>query len=276
VTRILGTDLGEVPVRDPITISALEFDVLWEHLRLAEMPLVMRVPSPGRTYTERRELASGVWQALEERGLGRQVSLDARLEHLLRLLEAPDREIDGRFGATKGVRLMVAATGDDAVFAVLSKRGLTLSETPVTGLAREALSVLPPVAPGPGESVTVRGADIEAAARVSATPEAFELALCRQGVRLRDASVLRAMVGDVRRQGQFGASARNRWGHRRRAPHVIGFFDTEAGRYLQMRQTTQDGASWSTISPADNRLLVQQLSDLLAGVVASAAEERLR
>jgi hypothetical protein len=83
------------------------------------------------------------------------------------------------------------------------------------------------------------------------------------------------MITGVRRQGQFGASARNRWGHRRRAPHVVGFFDTDAGRYLQLRAAGGDGQTWSTISPADNRLLVQQLSDLLAGVTASAAEERL-
>jgi hypothetical protein len=199
-----------------------------------------------------------------------------RLQHLLRLMENPDREIDGRFGATRGVRLLVAARGDDAVFAVLSKRGLVLSEAPVTGLAREALSVLPAVAPGFGESITVRSTTVDTAAADAATPEEFELALCRNGLRVRDAGVLRSMVTGVRRQGQFGASARNRWGHRRRASHVVGFFDTDAGRYLQLRTAGEDGQSWSTISPADNRLLVQQLSDLLAAVTASAAEERLR
>jgi hypothetical protein len=275
VTGVLGADLGATPVGEPITISALEFDVLWEHLRLAEMPLVLTVPSPGRTYTERRQLTAEVWQALEKRGLGRRLEVDARLEHLLRLLESPDQEIDGRFGATRGVRLLVAAKGDDAVFAMLSKRGLMLSEAPVTGLAREALSVLPVVGPGPGESITVRSEDLDAAAANASTPEEFELELCRQNTRLRDATILRGMVTGVRRQGQFGASARTRWGHRRRAPHVVGFFDTDAGRYLQLRAKADDGQTWSTISPADNRLLIQQLTDLLANVTRSAAEDRL-
>lgn len=274
MTGVLAVDT--TPVGEPITISAVEFDVLWEHLRLGEMPLVLQVPSPGRTYTERRQLTAEVWQALERRGLGRRLEVDARLEQLLRLLENPDREIDGRFGATRGVRLLVAATGDDAVFAVLSKRGLVLSEVAVTGLAREALSVLPVVGAGPGESITVRSANLDAAAANATTPEEFELELCRQNLRLRDAGILRAMVTGVRRQGQFGASARNRWGHRRRAPHVVGFFDTDAGRYLQLRVTAEDGQTWSTISPADNRLLTQQLSDLLAQVTATASEERLR
>jgi hypothetical protein len=276
VTGVLGVDLGASPVGEPIAITALEFDVLWEHLRLAEMPLVLRVPSPGRTYVERRQLIAEVWQALERRGLGRRLALAPRLERLLRLLENPDREIDGRFGATRGVRLLVAATGDEAVFAVLSKRGLVLSEVPVTGLAREALSVLPAVGPGPGESITVPSEDLDAAATNATTPEDFELELCRRNLRLRDASVLRTMVTGVRRQGQFGASARNRWGHRRRAPYVVGFFDTDRGRYVQLRRQAEDGQTWSTISPADNRLLTQQLTELLTDVTTSAAEERRR
>ncbi len=274
MTGVLGRERGDLPAAEPpITISALEFDVLWEHLRLAEMPLVLRVPSPGRTYTERRALVAQAWESLADRGLGRQLSVADRLAHLLRLLEYPDREIDGRFGATKGVRLLVAATGDHAVFALLAKRGLTLSEIPVTGLAREALAALPSVPAGPGESITMRADDLDAAARATSA-ESFELALCRRGLSVRDAGVLRTMLSDVRRQGQFGAAARNRWGHRRRAPHVIGFFDTVAGRYLQLRQTAPDGVAWSTISPADTRLLINQLSDLLAGITASAAEER--
>jgi hypothetical protein len=274
VTGVLGPDLGHTPAAEPIMISALEFDVLWEHLRLPDMPLVLRVPSPGRTRTERRDLVADAWQSLADRRLARRMAVDDRLLHLLHLLARPDREIDGRFGATRGVRLLVAATGDDAVFALLTKHGLTLSEIPVTGLAREALAALPPITAGPGESVTVRAADIDAAANEATSREAFELALYRRGLSARDAGALRTMFGTVRRQGQFGAAARNRWGKRRRAPHVIGFFDTDAGRYLQLRRTAADGVAWSTVSPADNRLLTAQLTDLLTEITTTAAEDR--
>lgn len=274
MTDVLGGDPGERPIGEPITISPLEFDVLWEQLRLAEMPLVLRVPSPGRTFTERRELTSQVRTSLAARGLGHGTTVDPRLAHLLRLLEKPDLAIDGRFGSTRGVRLLVAATGDDAVFAVLSKRGLVLSEAPVTGLPKQAISVLPVVAAGPGESITLRSSTLDIAATTSATPEDFELALCRHDLRLRDAGILRMMVTGIRRQGQFGASAINRWGHRRRAPHVISFFDTAGGRYLQLRTTGEDGQEWSTISPADNRLLLSQLTDLLNTVAQTAAADR--
>jgi hypothetical protein len=270
MTDVLGPSVGAAP----ITITPLEFDVLQEHLRLAEMPLVLRVPSPGRTFTERRELIAEAWAGLAARGLGRPSAVDDRLAHLMRLLAQPEREIDGRFGATKGVRLLVAATGDEAVFAVLSKRGLVLSEAPVTGLAREALSVLPVVGAGQGESITVRSAVLDAAAAETVTPEDFELALCRQNLRLRDATALRTMLTGVRRQGQFGAAARSPRGHRRRAQHVVGFFDTDGGRYLQLRAPGDDGEVWSTISPADNRLLITQLTDLLAAITSTAVNER--
>ncbi|HEX9335502.1 MAG TPA: ESX secretion-associated protein EspG, partial [Pseudonocardiaceae bacterium] len=144
----------------------------------------------------------------------------------------------------------------------------------VPGLAREALVALPQVPAGPGESITVRATDLDAAATSATDADGFEAALCRRGLPPRDASTLRRMFGNVRRQGQFGASARTRRGHRRRAPHVVGFFDTDAGRYLQLRRTTADGDAWSTISPADTRMLTAQLTDLLADITASAATER--
>jgi hypothetical protein len=264
---MLGAELDSTPPGEPIQLSALEFDVLWEYLRLGEPPLVLKVPSPGQTFTERRAMVAEVWQGLELRGLGRSVDLDPRLTHLLGLLAAPDREIDGRFSVSRGARLLVAAAGEQAVFAVLSKHGLTLEPVAPTALARQAVSVLRPKPAGPGESVTVRSTDLDAAAAEATSPEQFEAALRRRRVRPRDAELLRVMVTQVRGQGQFGAAARDRWGHRRRAPRVIGYFDTAAGRYLQTRVVAPDGVAWSTVSPADDRLLAGELSDLLATVV---------
>lgn len=275
MTAVLGKAFGSVPAGEPINLSTLEFDVLWEHLGLGEMPLVLRVPSPGRTFTERRQLIGSAWRDLERRGLGRSVEPLPTLVGMLQVLATADQEIDGRFGATRGVRLLVAAAGDNAVFAVLSKHGLTLSQIPATGLAHHALSVLPNAGAGPGASITVRSTELDEAAAEAATPAEFDLALRRRGVPARDAGILRLMVTKVQRHGQFGASARTRLGHRCRAPHVIGFVDTEAGRYIQMRRTTTDGTAWSTISPADNRLLAQRLSELLTEVAESAAQQRL-
>jgi hypothetical protein len=264
--------LGADPVIGaPVTLSTLEFDVLWEHLGLGEMPLVLTVPSPGRTRGERAVLVDRAWRSLADRGLGRPAGADPEVERLLRLLARPGREIDGRLWIRlRSLRLLIGGSGADAVFATLADDQVSVRPAAASGLAREALSVLPPGPAGPGESVTLPSADLEAAAADSATPEEFERQLLARGVRAQDAVALRTMVTKARRQGQFGASARDRWGRRVRAQRVISFFDNPKGRYLQLRRTAPSGEAWSTISPADHRLLLGQLDDLLTEVVTEA------
>ncbi|MCT2586183.1 ESX secretion-associated protein EspG [Actinophytocola gossypii] len=247
---------------DPLTISALEFDVLWEHCALDAMPLVLKVPSPGRTEEERAKLVRSVWASLEERGLGGPVELDRRLEHLLSLLRRPDREIDGRLWIGSPLRVFAAATGDEAVLATLSGSTMTLRYADATGLPRFALSVLPGAPAGPGRSLTLPTADFEAAAEAANERERFEAALLARGIRPTDARDLAEMIGDVVNQGQFGSAVRDRWGRRVRAPRVVSFFDTAAGRYLQLRRADDDSEPWTTISPADPRRMLQHLTTL--------------
>ncbi|HWE90961.1 MAG TPA: ESX secretion-associated protein EspG [Pseudonocardiaceae bacterium] len=264
-TTELGVTTGE------IRLSTVEFDVLWEHLGLGEIPLVLKVPSPGRTRGERAELVERAWRSLSQRDLGRPTGLNSELDRLLRLLVRPQREIDGRLWIRlRSFRLLVAASGADAVFATLADDQITLRPAESSGLVREALSPLPQGPAGPGESVTLPSADLEAAAAESETPEDFERRLCERGVRHRDAAALRTMVTNARRQGQFGAAARDRWGRRSRAGRVVSFFDNPKGRYLQMRRVAPSGEAWSTISPADHRLLLTQLADLLTEVETDA------
>ena len=250
----------------PIAVSRLEFDVLWESLALGEMPLVLKVESPGRTHSERRQLVEDAWRAMENRGFARSAEEYERLAELVRSLARPEREIDGRlwFGTKVGsVRVLAAATGGDAVLATLTAEGLVLREAAATGLAREALSVLPPLPAGDGESVTVPSRRLEAAAANAGTPTEFEAALRETGVRERDASLLATMMMRLRRHGQFGAACRDRWGRRTRAQRVLSVFDTRAGRYLQTRSIAEpDAEPWTTVAPADQRLLISQLDEL--------------
>jgi hypothetical protein len=260
-----GVDLGLGQTDEPVTISTLEFDVLWEHCFGADevggMPLVLKVPSPGRTQAERGQLVNRVWFELEQRGLGRSVDLDPRLELLLSLLRRPDREIDGRLWVGRGVRLLTAATGQQAVLAVLAGDQLTLRFADVTGLPRYALSVLPALPAGPGQSITMRTHDFEAAAQLATDKTAFEAALRDRGIRAEDATALVTMIGDIVNQGQFGSAARDKFGKRVRAERVLSFFDTSDGRYLQVRRESS-GELWTTISPADQRRMLQHLTEL--------------
>ena len=259
----MTTSVFEPETAQSLTISALEYDVLWEHLALRTMPLVLKVPSPGRTYTERADLVDQAWRALTERGLGERGALDGQLESLLRLLDHPDREVDGRFGVSRSVRWLAVSRGDDAALATLDRRGLTLRPAAASGLAREVVSGLPAIPAGPGESITLPSAALDAAAATANTPDDFQDALIDHGIRPRDAEILRDTVRAVKRQGQFGAAARDKWGRRRRANRVVGFFDNENGRYLQLRRPGPDNSDWTTISPADNRLITRELTELL-------------
>jgi hypothetical protein len=261
---MFGLDLGTNDLREPVTISALEFDVLWEHLRLEVMPLVLKVPSPGKTQNERRELERTAWHGLESRGLGRPVSLDPMLEDLLHLLDRPQQEVDGRLWLGRSVRVLAAAKGQFGVLAVLDGEQLTLRPASSEGLPREAISVLPPCAAGVGHSITLPSADLDAAAEDATTPEELESSLRTRGLRQGDAHTLAEMIRDAGDRGQFGAAVRDKWGKRIRPARVVGFFDTPKGRYVQMRRASEGQQPWSTVSPVDGRRLLQHVSELLS------------
>ncbi len=267
---------GAVEVEsEPVSLSAVEFDVLWEHLRPGTMPLVVTVPSPGTTYEERAELEDRVWAGLDQRGLGRKVDVHPEIEHLFGLLARPDREVDGRTWVGRGVRLLACAVGaDDGALAVLGDDDrITLRRTSAAGIASAAVGVLPALPAGPGQSVTLRTEDFEAAAKAAeGTQKGFEAALLARGARADDATALTEMINDVLGTGNFGAAARDRLGRRQRAERVVSFFDTEQGRYVQTRRAAPDGALWTTISPADNRRMVQHVDDVLTEIVRATED----
>jgi hypothetical protein len=257
--------LGEPDLEEPFSITALEFDVLWEHYALDAMPLVLRVPSPGRTDDERARLVNRVWEGLERRGLGSAADPDPRLARLLFLLRRPEREIDARLWVGRQLRVFAAATADEGVLATMTGNNLTLRPADATGLPRYALSVLPPAPAGPGQSITLRTADFEAAAHEGGADRGkFEDELRARGMRAGDAEQLVEMIGDVVNQGQYGSAVRDRWGRRVRAGRVISFFDTKDGRYLQVRREAEGAEPWTTISPADGRRMLQHLTELHA------------
>jgi len=249
---------------EPITLSALEFDVLWEHLRLGSVPLVVKVPSPGKTFEERAQLEARAWADLEARGLGRPVDVNEDIQQLLGVLAKPAREVDVRAFVGRNVRALAASVEDDAAVVELSGETVTLRRASATGLPTAALAVLPSAIAGPGQSVTLRTADFEEAAReAGANREAFGAALLAKGLRADDATALAEMIKDVANMGNLGAAARDKLGRRRRAERVVSFFDTEDGRYVQIRKPADDGTLWTTISPADLRKLTHHVTELL-------------
>ncbi|TWP53084.1 ESX secretion-associated protein EspG [Lentzea tibetensis] len=256
--------------REPITLSAEEFDVVWE--RIGEpMPLVIKVPSPGKSRQERRQLEDRVWQALDARGLGNARGLHPELEGLLRMFVRPEREVDGRVWVGRSVRVLAVANGDYGALALKDGEQLSFKPCAGSGLPSAVLASLPQHPAGTGISVTLPSVDLEKAVQSSdGSPKGLEAAFRGIGLREDDAKALVKMFTGLVHTGNFGAAARDRYGKRWRPERVVAFLDTEEGRYLQQRRSSNGAEAWSTFSPTDARRLMHQVDELLAEAVRTA------
>lgn len=242
-----------------VALSAVEFDVLGERLGIEEFPVVLRVPSPGRSAAERADLVARAWDGLARRGLAEYPEVDPGLAGMLMALARPAVSVDVRVWAASETRALAAQADDVAVLAVLA--GGTVTLRPIDdGLARPAVSVLPPLPAGPGRSVTLPTAVFADAAPAPDLAAALRV----RGIRPDDATRLAEMISPLTARGQFGHTRRDRYGKRRRTPATVSFFDTAAGRYVQVAATNPDGEPWTTIAPADHRALVRHVGELLS------------
>lgn len=250
---------------DPITLSRLEFDVLWEHLGLGPFPTVYRLLGHGQTYDERARLVQRTWDSLRERGLGGPVSLDARLVAVLRVLARPAREVDARINhGSRVVRALAGSAGEEAAVAVLDADGFRLTEVTPGGLSRAMVALLPAHPAGTGHSVSLSDRAFSAACQAAdGTKDGLRAALLAQGLRPGDAEQLAEALDDIATVGQFGGAQLDSWGRRRRGEYVVGFVDSAAGRYLlESRTVLGGGERWTTVAPTDPVRLAGEIDRL--------------
>lgn len=248
------------------TMSRLEFDVVWEHLRLGPFPTVYRMLGHGHTYDERVRLVDQAWASLRVRGMGGPTAPNPLLAELLGVLARPEREVDARTGHRgREVRALAGATGDRATLGVLTADGFSFTEITPGGLSRAVVGLLPDHPPGTGHSVTLSSASFRAACEASGdTANGLRAALTERGMRPDDADQLANALGGPFGGGQFGAAVRDRWGRRHRASHVVGFVDTASGRYsLESKPFLGGAEQWTTIAPADLPRLAARIDRLL-------------
>lgn len=222
------------------TLSASTYQTLWDQLGLSDMPTVLHV-NPSEQVA---------------------VEVDQHVIEQLKLLERPSRSIDARLHLDGPVRALAVP----GLLAVLRDDQLTLTSTPPEALARAVVDLLPPVAAGPGRSVSLPSATLKAAVSGlgAGDGKAFEVALRAQDVSGDDARAVAKMLDGVLRRGNFGVTVADDLGRQRRADHVVAWTDNQHGRYLLEDSRSMDGRVWTTIAPADNRRLAGQLERLLA------------
>ena len=248
---------------DPIVLSRLDFDVLWENERFPRRHVALDVPSPGATHTERAALVARTWRSLEQRGLAEHGRASVTLSDDLALLAYPRRAVYGFIWAPdRKITLLAATNGGDALMGVVDGDEVWL----ICGasIVDSAVAVAGGMPPGPGQSVSLptkllTGAD----SRAQGDPQRLSVELMDEGVPRSQAHTLAGMVAGMSTRGQFGAETAQGAERPTRARRVVAFHDTADGRYLHLVKRSADGTEWSTITPADNRLLAASVWELL-------------
>ena len=234
-------------------LSLAAVDVLWEDLRLGALPFPLRVRGFGDTLDERADIRAGVYAELERRGLTRRGRPEPSLESVLGLLARPEVSVDLVARLEPGdqpVSAVGVAAGRRAVRAVQRGDAIELTEVRDTAVVAAVVELLPPNPPGPGRSVTLPAAALQAKRPGEHRGE------LRQIGSIMERPVLRV--------GQLGAMLRDERGGLRRLPGVA-WFDTDQGRYATTVRRGSDGVDWTTLSPVDNGRLVHRLSEMLSG-----------
>jgi hypothetical protein len=258
---------------DRIVLSTVEYEVVWSQLELGRMPYPLTVPSVGFLAEERRTIVARAWESLAERGLADGTRVDDDLADLLRLLARPSVSVDALGDIGEPLRALAVRDGDAAAAAMLTDAGLTVTAIHPAALARNVTGLLPYAEPGPGHAFTFPHRVLSAALAEDDDDggDVFfdgdeHSGLVRAGMTTGDARLL-AELADARRYGgQFGINSRHRSrGGMVRQPTLVTWFDTQAGRYLVVRE--QD---WVSVTPTGTDRIAKRLDQLLA----SAADDR--
>lgn len=249
----------------PIAELALAaFDVLWDDLRLGEIPFPLEVPSHGETLDERARIKAAVHNELTRRRLVHGGRPTPELEDALRLLAAPDMSVSlvvmqDQSGAMPA-NAVVVARGRQAVLAVQRERTIGLTEVRDTAVIASLIDLLPPNRPGPGRSITLPA---PAAAGRHSQGERLTRPMTAQGPGQAEMRHLAAvMERPIDRAGMLAITLRDAHGKARRLPGLT-WLDNDQGRYLLSLKRGHDGNDWTTLSPVDNPRLASRLGEIL-------------
>lgn len=240
------------------TLSATEFEVLWELLALPERPVVLDVPTRGGTDQERHHVVAQATESLRAKRLLDVRGPDADLEALCALLARPGWAVDAWLRLDRPVRAQAAASGERATLAVVDGERVTLVPSSRYRVIDGLVGMIG-INPGPGASVSVPADDLDAAAAASRgdTRRLID-ELRRRGARYDDADLLARMCPEHTHTVQFSVAVHHRTAGRSRGRRVIGLHATAAGWYLQVRR-----CGYVTVTPASAAKVSEQLNDLV-------------
>lgn len=250
-------------------LTAREFDFVWSHLGLGDLPYPLDVPSNGATMEERARLRAETFESLRFKGILRDGDrVTPGLADLLRVLAAPTASVD-TVGYDDGpIRGLAASDGGTAALVALRDGVLAFATIRPTALATSIVDVLPPGDAGPGMAISVPRQAMDKAVDGDDEDDPFgggdeRDILMANGVSDEDATTLIELADRRVRGGQFGVTTTGRAtrlgpGARNRAKTMVTWFDTGDGRYLMVH----DGA-WVSLAPADGGRIAHRIDELL-------------
>lgn len=289
-------------------LTPMQFDFLWEQLRLGEYPYPLQVRSHGKTMDERIHLRHRVEQELKSLGVKNSYGeVDPQLDTWLRTFAFPRVSVDAAHIPEfkhPPVCAVAASDGENAVLVKQTQDGISFRPIFPEALASEIISLLPPGERGTARSITLSLDDAlrtkPALVKVGGPEEKSEekekaeaQSKSRFGLfrkepekpkpeppRRRPLSERTAgspqedyamLLAQPRlRGGQLAANARDEAGRKFRSP-ALAWFDTVTGRYLSLSRTGPDGHEWITVSGADVKTLRSRLAELVSSVQAQAS-----
>ncbi|WP_028937846.1 ESX secretion-associated protein EspG [Pseudonocardia spinosispora] len=252
-----------------LTLSAVELDACWELLELGDTPETLLLPSPGRDRAERREILGDVLAELASRGLADRSSPVESLARPLRVLAAPDHQVDLRLGGEPHGTVVAIGAVAGSLGAALVQYGdrIQVQSMRPTQIMAALLGLCGPIRPGVGRPVNVPADLYDAAQQATTDGNLWTMAdnLVSGGLPRADASSWVRMCTGVRSFGQLGVTF---WpeGARRPGRYVVGFHHTETGHYLQLRRPPDHGNGRATVTvcPVDAHRLARLTEELLA------------
>ncbi|TCO65068.1 ESX secretion-associated protein EspG [Actinocrispum wychmicini] len=246
------------------TLSAAAVDIVAEALGVDCRRYPFQVSGIGDFVEERVRIAQAVFADLARRGLVRDERLDPDVAEALRLMARYRVAIAvmGTLDDESGLYARVSAGTDRGLLVIQEGQMFRFEFISPESLARVAVSLLPRLRPGHGQSVTIT----TAAPKPVATEEHRGFAKPLRPARTPSESQLVAAQEMLRKPrtgaGYFVVSAMDSTGRETRAPG-LSWLDTEEGRYMAQANPDQDGG---TFAPADTVRLIQQLDDLIESV----------
>jgi len=248
------------------TLSLAAADVLGQTLDVNVRQFPFDIPSFGEYERDRQRIARAVFVDLNRRGLIRRGDLDPELTKAMRALSDYVIAIGVMGTVEKNRQIYARATtsGETAVLAVLEGQSLRLELIRPTAIAVTLVGLLPKLAAGPGQSVTITqpGArhldDDDLFGSVQTGRHAAD-----QQLRVAASYLNRPRTGT----GFFTVSGRDWLSGRELRGGGLTWVDTDAGRYLTLsRPPGEDGQVRSTFSPADSVRLTHALGEMIESV----------